>query len=124
MSLLYATLRLSYNKFFFARYWILLGTIVDNKFANLWIQKSHNRFSTMRFFWLKCLRFNDSLLITRKVFKLRLKGLRLGHTDVMHPVLTSVYCPFNLLRLFKEGAHRSKTEFIILSDTHALHVRV
>ena len=29
--------------------------------------------------------------------------LRLGHTDVTHPLLTSVYCPFNLLRSFKEG---------------------
>ena len=51
-------------------------------------------------------------------------GFRLVPTDVPHPLLTSVYCPFNLLRSFKEGAHRSKTDFIILSDTHALHVRV
>ena len=33
----------------------------------------------------------------------------------MHPLLTSVHCPFNLLRSFKEGAHRSKTYFIIVS---------
>ena len=32
----------------------------------------------------------------------------------------SVYCPFYLLRLFKEGAPRSKTEFTLLSDTHAI----
>ena len=56
--------------------------------------------------------------------KLRLWGVRLGPTDVTHPLLTSVHCPFNLLRSFKEGAHRSKTDFIILSETHALHVRV
>ena len=57
-------------------------------------------------------------------FQLRLWGFRLGHTDVTHPLLTSVHCPFNLLRSFKEGAHRSKTDFIILSDTHALRMRV
>ena len=31
-----------------------------------------------------------------------------------------MYCPFNLLWSFKDGAFRSKTYFIILSDTHAL----
>ena len=41
-----------------------------------------------------------------------------------HPLLRSAHCPFNLLRSFKEGAHRSKTDFIIVSDTHALRVRV
>ena len=33
---------------------------------------------------------------TRFLF-LRLWGLRLGPTDVTHPLLTSVHCPFNLL---------------------------
>ena len=33
----------------------------------------------------------------RKVFKLRLWGLRLGPSDVPHPLLTSVHSPFNLL---------------------------
>ena len=51
-------------------------------------------------------------------------GFRLGSTDVTHPLLTSVYCPFNLLRLFKEGAHRSKTYIIHVSDKHALRVLV
>ena len=39
-------------------------------------------------------------------------------------ILLLWYCPFNLLRSFKDGAHQSKTYFIILSDTHALRVRV
>ena len=56
--------------------------------------------------------------------KLRLWGVRLGHTDVTHPLLTSVYCPFNLLRLFKEGTHWSKTDIILVSNTHTLCVRV
>ena len=46
---------------------------------------------------------------------MRLWGFRLGRTDVTdvtHPHLTSVCCPFNLLRSFKEGAHRTKTDFI------------
>ena len=30
------------------------------------------------------------------------------------PLLTSVYCPFNLLQLFKDGAHWSKTDFTIM----------
>ena len=58
--------------------------------------------------------------VAREFFKLKLCGFRLGHTDVTHPLLTSVHCPFDLLRTFKEGVHRSKTDFIILSDTHAL----
>ena len=36
--------------------------------------------------------------------------LRLGPTDV--PLLTSVYCPFNLLRSFKDHVRRSKTDFV------------
>ena len=50
-------------------------------------------------------------------FWLRLWGFRLGPTDVTHPLLTF---NFNLLRLFKEGFHLSKTDFIILPDTHVL----
>ena len=52
-------------------------------------------------------------------FNLRLWGFRLGPTDVTHTLLISVYCPFDLLR-FKEGVHQSKTDFILMSDTHAL----
>ena len=37
-----------------------------------------------------------------------------------HRLLTSVHCSFNLLRTFKEGAHCSKTDDILLKDTHAL----
>ena len=44
----------------------------------------------------------------------------LDPSDVMHPLLTSVHHTINLLRSFKDGAHRCKTYFIILSDTHAL----
>ena len=50
----------------------------------------------------------------RKVFKLRLWGGRLGPTDVLHPLLTSVHSPFNLLRSFKDDVRRSKMDFIIV----------
>ena len=50
--------------------------------------------------------------------KLRLWGVR-GPTDVTHPLLTSVHCPFNVLRAFKV----SKTDGILLKDTHALSER-
>ena len=53
-------------------------------------------------------------------FKLRLWGCRLVPTDVKHQILTSAHSPFIFLRSFTDGAHRSKTYFIILSDTHAL----
>ena len=60
----------------------------------------------------------------RIFLKLRLWGFRGGPTDVAHPLLTSVYCPFNLLQSFKEGAHRSKTDIILVSDMNALRMRV
>ena len=56
--------------------------------------------------------------------KLRPWGVGLDPTDVTHPLLTSVRCPFNLLRSFKGGTHRSKTDGILLKDRHALSVRV
>ena len=40
---------------------------------------------------------------TRILFKLRVRGCRLGPTDVRQPLLTSLYCPFNLLQSFKDG---------------------
>ena len=49
----------------------------------------------------------------RKVFKLRLWGGRLGPTDVSDPNFIALRCPFNLLRIFRDGAHRSKTEFML-----------
>ena len=48
----------------------------------------------------------------RKVFKLRLQGFRLGPTEMPHPLLTSVNCPFNLLRLFKEVLPRFLGKFV------------
>ena len=39
-------------------------------------------------------------------------------------LLTSVYCPFHLLTSFKDGGHRSKMYFIILSDTHTHYASV
>ena len=51
--------------------------------------------------------------VTRKVFKLRLWGARLGTKDVLDPNFIVLHCPFNLLRIFKDGAHRSKTEFMV-----------
>ena len=56
-----------------------------------------------------CLR--DS--VTRIVFKLRLWGDRLGPTDVLDPNFIVLRCPFNLLCIFKDGVHLSKTEFML-----------
>ena len=49
----------------------------------------------------------------RKVFKLRLWGGRLGIKDVSDPNLIFIQCPFNFLRIFKDGLYRSKTEFML-----------
>ena len=49
--------------------------------------------------------------VRRIVFKLRLWGDRLGPTDVSDPNFIVLRCPFNFLCIFKDGAHRSKTEF-------------
>ena len=49
----------------------------------------------------------------RKVFKLRLLGARLGTKDVSDPNFIVLRCPFNLLRIFKDGVHGSKTEFML-----------
>ena len=43
----------------------------------------------------------------RIVFKLRLWGDRLGPTKVSDPNFIVLRFPFNLLRIFKDGAHRS-----------------
>ena len=70
------------------------------------------------------------------MFKLRLWGARLGTKDVSDPNFIVLRCPFNLLRIFKDGVHQSKKEFMLdfklTSDTilfvnllymniHALH---
>ena len=47
------------------------------------------------------------------MFKLRLLGARLGTKDVSDQNFIVLRCPFNLLRIFKDGAHRSKTEFML-----------
>ena len=47
------------------------------------------------------------------MFKLRLWGDRPGPTDVSDPNFIVLHCPFILLRIFKDGAHRSKTEFTL-----------
>ena len=49
----------------------------------------------------------------RKVFKLRLWGGRLVTKDVSDPNFIVLRCPFNLQRIFKDGAYRSKTEFML-----------
>ena len=38
---------------------------------------------------------------------------RLGTKDVSDPNFIVLRCPFNLLRIFKDGVHRSKTEFML-----------
>ena len=47
------------------------------------------------------------------MFKLRLWGARLGTKDVSDPNFIVLRCPFNLPRIFKDGVHRSKTEFML-----------
>ena len=47
------------------------------------------------------------------MFKLRLWGDGLGPTDVSDPNFILLHCPFNLLRIFKDLAHQSKTEFTL-----------
>ena len=47
------------------------------------------------------------------MFKLRLWGARLGTKDVSDPNFIVLRCPFNLLRIFKDGVHRSKKEFML-----------
>ena len=50
---------------------------------------------------------------TRIVFKLRLWGARLGSKDVSDPNFIVLRRPFNLLRIFKDGFHRIKAEFML-----------
>ena len=45
--------------------------------------------------------------VTRKVFKLRVWGDRLDTKDVTDPYFIVLNGPFNLLRIFKYGFHRS-----------------
>ena len=49
----------------------------------------------------------------RKVFKLQLWSGRLDTKDAWDPNFLVLCCPFNLLRIFKDGAHQSKTEFLL-----------
>ena len=49
----------------------------------------------------------------RKVFKLRLCGARLGPKDVLDTNFIVLRCPFNLLRIFKDGVSGRKTEFML-----------
>ena len=41
-------------------------------------------------------------------------GARLGTKDVSDPNFTVLRCPFNMLRIFKDGAHRYKKYFILV----------
>ena len=51
------------------------------------------------------------------MFKLRLWGARLGTKDVSDPNFIVLRCPFNLLHIFKDGVHRSKTEFMLVPSS-------
>ena len=50
----------------------------------------------------------------KKSFQTENVGLRLGPTDVPHPLLASVHSPFNLLGSFKDNVNLSKTDCIIV----------
>ena len=47
------------------------------------------------------------------MLKLRLWKARLGTKDVLDPYFIVLHCPFNLLRIFKDVAHRNKSEFTL-----------
>ena len=49
----------------------------------------------------------------KKSFQTENVGLRLGPTDVPHPLLTSVHYPLNLLRSFKDDVNQRKTDLTI-----------
>ena len=49
----------------------------------------------------------------RKFVNLRLWGGRPGTKDVSDPNFKVLRSPFNLLRIFKDGAQRRKTEFML-----------
>ena len=55
-------------------------------------------------------------LETRNNFYTVRMTFKLGPTTVPHPILTSdsEHCPFNLLRSFQDGVHRSKRDFIVV----------
>ena len=55
----------------------------------------------------------------RIFFKLRPRGVRLGPSDVPEPLFEFLYSPFNLLKYFKDGVHRSKMDNILVSDPDA-----
>ena len=50
----------------------------------------------------------------KKSFQTENVGLRLGPTDVPHPLLASVHYPFNLLRSFKDDVNQRKTNLTIV----------
>ena len=55
--------------------------------------------------------------VAREFFlKLTLWGDRLGPTNKPEPLFKFLYSPFNLLRYFKDGVHRSKIDNILVSD--------
>ena len=47
------------------------------------------------------------------MFRIQIWKARLGTKDVTEPNFIVLRCPFNLLRIFKDGAYRSKTEFMM-----------
>ena len=100
-----------------------LRGVIIKIFVSLWLLLKNNQLNSFQGWthlsWKQYLKWKI-ISGTRIFFKLRLWGFRLGPTDATHPLLTSVRCPFNLLQSFKEGTHQTKTDFIILSDRHAL----
>ena len=49
-------------------------------------------------------------------FQTETVGDRIGPTDVPEPLFKFLHSPFNLLHYFKDGAHRSKMDNILVSD--------
>ena len=55
----------------------------------------------------------DTLKGREKLTHCDCRGGRVGTKDVLDPNFIVLLCPFNLLHIFKDGAHRSKTEFML-----------
>ena len=79
-------------------------------FKNL---KKHKKVKSMKNQMLEIQLHCQRDSVTRKFFEQRLWGNRLGTEDVLDPYFIVLRCPFNLLRMFQDDAHRSKPEIML-----------